>query len=202
MQRRASRRYGATIACVGQMSMQAPQLPQWALAGASAGSARSTKIFAQEEHRTGVARQRQRVLAAPAQAGARGQLDFEHRRRVGEDAVTERADFGRQAFGQALQPRAQHLVVIAATRIHRDHGAPRVGKRRLLVVDPAAARVARQVVHARADHAHRARHQLGRPRALQAMRRHVAHAAVEARREPIEQALLGAVQIDLGDTDL
>ena len=44
MQRRASSRYGATMACVGQMSMQARQLPQWALAGASAGSARSTKI--------------------------------------------------------------------------------------------------------------------------------------------------------------
>ena len=29
MQRRASSRYGATIACVGQMSMQRRQVPQW-----------------------------------------------------------------------------------------------------------------------------------------------------------------------------
>ena len=43
MQRRASRRYGATIAWVGQTSMQRVQLPQCADAGGSIGSGRSTK---------------------------------------------------------------------------------------------------------------------------------------------------------------
>jgi len=33
MQRRASMRCGAMIACVGQMSMHALQLPQWAVTG-------------------------------------------------------------------------------------------------------------------------------------------------------------------------
>ena len=42
MQRRASRRYGAVIARVGQTSMQRVQLPQCALAGGSTGSGRST----------------------------------------------------------------------------------------------------------------------------------------------------------------
>ncbi len=93
MQRRASSRYGATMACVGHTSMQARQLPQCALTGAVVGgNARSSEDLAQEEHRAGLAVQRQRVLAAPADAAARGQLHFEHRRRIGEDAVSERPD--------------------------------------------------------------------------------------------------------------
>ena len=48
--------------------------------------------LAEEEHRAGLALQRQRVLAAPAEAAARGQLDLQHRRRIGEHAVAERAD--------------------------------------------------------------------------------------------------------------
>ena len=42
MQRRASSRYGPTIACVGQTSMQALQLPQCGSTGGVGGSARST----------------------------------------------------------------------------------------------------------------------------------------------------------------
>ena len=41
MQRRASSWQGATIAAVGQAGMQAVQVPQCALAGASTGSGRS-----------------------------------------------------------------------------------------------------------------------------------------------------------------
>ena len=48
--------------------------------------------LAQEEHRAGLAVQRQRVLAAPADAAACGQFHFEHRRRIGEHARAERAD--------------------------------------------------------------------------------------------------------------
>jgi hypothetical protein len=48
--------------------------------------------LAQEEHRAGVAAQHQRVLAAPALAAARRQFGLQHRRRVGEGAVAERAD--------------------------------------------------------------------------------------------------------------
>ena len=42
MQRRASSRYGATIAPVGQALMQALQLPQWPLTGAVSGSGSAT----------------------------------------------------------------------------------------------------------------------------------------------------------------
>ena len=44
MQRRASSRFGARIAWVGQISMQRVQVPQCAVAGGSIGSGRSTKI--------------------------------------------------------------------------------------------------------------------------------------------------------------
>ena len=42
MQRRASSRCGATMACVGQTSMQALQVPQCSVTGALGGNARST----------------------------------------------------------------------------------------------------------------------------------------------------------------
>jgi hypothetical protein len=42
MQRRASSRFGAVIACVGQMSMQRVQVPQCAVAGGSTGNGMST----------------------------------------------------------------------------------------------------------------------------------------------------------------
>ena len=44
MQRRASSLYGATMACVGQMSMQALHWPQCADVASSTGNARSMKI--------------------------------------------------------------------------------------------------------------------------------------------------------------
>ena len=75
--------------------------------------------LAQEEHRAAVALQRQRVLAAPADAAARGQFHLQHRRRIGEHARAQRADLFGQAVGQRLQPLAQHLVVVAAARIDR-----------------------------------------------------------------------------------
>ena len=107
------------MACVGQTSMQALQLPQCASTGGVGGSAQVDEDLAQEEHRAAVALQRQRVLAAPAHAAARGQLHLQHRRRIGEHAVAQRADLLRQPVGQRLQPRAQHLVVVAAARIER-----------------------------------------------------------------------------------
>ena len=42
MQRRASSRFGATMACVGHTSMHALQLPQCAVTGSRGGSAMST----------------------------------------------------------------------------------------------------------------------------------------------------------------
>ncbi len=50
MQRRASRRQGATIAPVGHAGMQAWQVPQWALAGSSGGNGRSVRISPRKNH--------------------------------------------------------------------------------------------------------------------------------------------------------
>src|SRR5882724_9029380 len=64
--------------------------------------------------------ERERVLAAPGDAGAYRELDLHHRRRVGEDAVAKSPDLLLDALAKALQARAQHLVIVAATRIARD----------------------------------------------------------------------------------
>src|SRR5688572_12483658 len=76
--------------------------------------------LAEEKPRARLAAQQQGVLAAPADPGARGKLDFHHRCRIAEHAVPERAGRLRNALAQPLQPAAQHLVVIAATRVLRD----------------------------------------------------------------------------------
>jgi hypothetical protein len=55
------------------------------------------------------------VLAAPPKAGLGRKRDFEHRRAVGEDAITERPDFRRDAIDETREAGAQHLVVIAPT---------------------------------------------------------------------------------------
>jgi hypothetical protein len=163
--------------------------------------------LAQEEHRAALAVEHQRVLAAPALAAAPGQLGFQHRRRVGEHAVPQRPDLLRDALAQLLQARAQHLVVVAPPGVDRDDGLLRALQARELHGLPARRHVhgrgARQVVHARRDHAHRARHQLGRSRALEAVRLHVMHLAMEPLRQPLHQPLLGAGrEIDAGDADL
>ena len=56
--------------------------------------------------------------------------------------------------------------------------------------------------YARRDDAQRARHQLGGPRALQAVARHVLHRAVPAALEPRRKPRLGAGEIHVGHTDL
>src|SRR4051812_43516831 len=64
--------------------------------------------------------ERERVLAAPGDAGAYGELDLHHRRRVGKHAIAENAELLFDAVAKALQPRAQHLVIVASTRIACD----------------------------------------------------------------------------------
>ena len=76
--------------------------------------------LAEEEPGAGVAAEEQRVLAAPAEARARRELDLHHRRRVGERAVAERPGLGGDAIAELLQAVAQHLVVVAAAGIAGD----------------------------------------------------------------------------------
>ena len=73
-----------------------------------------------------------------------------------------------QASMQALQ-----LHGLPATRLGHSGGA---------------VPVARQIVHARGDHAHGAGHQLGRAGALQAMGGHVMHVTMEPLRQPLHQS--------------
>jgi hypothetical protein len=71
--------------------------PQCAVTGSVGGKAMIDKNFAQEEHGTRLAVQHQRVLASPAQAAAGGELGLQHRCRVGEHAMAERAHRPSQA---------------------------------------------------------------------------------------------------------
>jgi hypothetical protein len=122
MQRRASSRCGATMACVGHTSMQALQLPQCAVTGSLSGQRHVDVDLAEKEHRARVTVEHQRVLAAPTLAAARGKFGFEHRSRIGEGAVAEGADLLGDALGQFREPVAQHLVIVAAPRIDRHDG--------------------------------------------------------------------------------
>ena len=148
--------------------------------------------LAQEEHRARVAVEHERVLAAPALPAARGQLGFEHRGGVGEGAVPEGPDLFGDALGQLREPVAQHLVIVPAPRIDRHDGF--AGPREAVELRglPLGAGVARQVVHARGDHAHRARHQVGRAGAAGAVCFHVLHLAMEPMGQPLHQTVLGA----------
>jgi hypothetical protein len=64
--------------------------------------------------------------------------------------------------------RAQHLVVVAPPGVDRDNALRALQALELHGL-PARGVVCGQIIHARGDHAHRARHQFGRAGALQAM---------------------------------
>src|SRR5439155_13030891 len=158
--------------------------------------------FTEKEHRAGVAVQRQGVLAAPADAAARCQFDFEHRRRIGEHAVAERTHRVGQLVGELLQSRAQYLVIVATARIDRHAGFRGIADPLPLDRLPALGGLLRQVIHARGDDAHRPRHELGRAGTLDAVQRHVVHRAMKTVVQPFEQAGLCAGQVHVGHADL
>jgi hypothetical protein len=93
-------------------------------------------------------------------------------------------------------------VIVATSRIERHGGRARIAQALPFDRLPPVTPLARQVIHARRDHAHGARHQLGGPRALHAVARHVVHRAVKAGVEPRAQTGLGRGQVDAGNTDL
>ena len=59
--------------------------------------------LAEKKPGPGFAIQQQRVLAAPADARLCGELDLEHRRRIGEHAVAERPGLGFDPLAEFLQ---------------------------------------------------------------------------------------------------
>jgi hypothetical protein len=95
------------------------------------------------------------------------------------------AAFGFDAAGELLQPRTQHLVIVAATCIKRNRRLARRCQPLRFAFAPVVRQFARQVIHARHQHPDGARHQFRRPRALAAMRCHIIHLAMEARVQPL-----------------
>jgi len=144
--------------------------------------------LAEEKPRAGLAIQQQGVLADPAEPGVAGQRLFEHRRTVGEHAITMRRDGFRHPLGQLLQPAPHQLVIVAAQRVARDVGRFRVGQHGLGVLSGWA------IVEPRADHRHRARQQPCRRFAQARMLCHPRHPAMQPVVEPALQ--MGAVVIE------
>ena len=158
--------------------------------------------LAEEEHRAGILRQQQRVLAAPAEARLARQFHLEHRRGVRRDAVAERSHGLLDALGQRLQSAAQHLVIVAATRVERHHCGIGILEATQLARGPVERSIPRQVVHAHRDGAAGARQQARRVCAQRGMPLHVIHVAVATGREPRLQPLGRLGQVEIGDADL
>ena len=123
MQRRASRRYGAGKAPVGQMSRQARQVPQWSSSGRSGGSSSVVKIAPRNSHEPCSRETRIRVLALPAEAGRFGERLLHHRRGVDEYLDVAAGVFDEPA-PEAFEPLLDQLVVVVALGVDR-YGAAR-----------------------------------------------------------------------------
>jgi len=157
--------------------------------------------FANEEHRARVAREQQRVFAAPAQAAASCEFDLEHRRAVGAHAITEITGGLLDARGQFLQPIAQHLVIVAPARVDRNHRGITVVQARKFALDPLRPIGAWPIVESRADRTHRPLQKLRRVRAQMRVALHVVHLAVPAGGEPFLQLVRRFRHVDCGNGD-
>ncbi len=136
------------------------------------------------------------MLADPAETRVTRERLLEHRRAVDERAEPARARALLDRAGEPGEPRAQHLVIVAAERVARDVAAPWVREHAARL-----ARALRPVVHARRDHAHGAVDELGGAGALAAVPAHVFHGAVAPCGEPfVEPALVGG-EVDAADAD-
>ena len=155
------------------------------------------KDFAQKEHGASLAVEQQGVLAAPALCAAAGQLSFEHGRGIGKHPIAHAPHMLLDPGSQLLQAGTQHLVVIAPTGINRYDCLARLQQALQFALAPIGRGGGGQVVHAGGNHPHCARHQLGRARALQAVRGHVVHIAMKTLRQPGQQPLFCAAQIHI-----
>ena len=136
------------------------------------------------------------MLATPAEPCLRCERDFENRRTVGEDAKAKFTDFAADALREHVQAAAHHLVVIASKRVTRDVTLTRVGKHGVRLM-----RVARPIVHSRADDAQRARDEISGPRTACTMARHIIHVAMSVRAQPIHEPDFVGREFRIGDTD-
>ena len=196
MHRRASSRYGATIAPVGHASMQARQVPQWSVAGGSASRGRS--VYSSPRKNQEPADRLRRLVCLPIhpRPALRGERFLHDRGAVGEGAVAEGADLGLDMVGEALKTASDHPVIVAAERVAGD-----IGELRTAQHGPGVGSAA-QVVHAHADDSDGPRHQRRRPGAAYAVAGHVPELAVVAGVEPCEQRRLVRGQVGVGDCHL
>ena len=184
MQRRASSLYGAAIAPVGQASRQRVQVPQCSV---ERGVDRQRQVgVGSRRGRTSIPRRGSAAAcacrASPARSCARARPPSPAP--VGEDAVAERADGVRDAVGQLLQARAQHLVIVASARVAATPRAALPSARRASRARPSPRRrrAAGSPCAPRSRAACRARSRaVG---ALRPWRSHIIHVAVLAAGEP------------------
>src|SRR6266705_3202821 len=151
--------------------------------------------LAEKEKRARLAREQQRVLSPPAEPRLARQLHFHHRRRVGEHAVAEFADFAFDSSGELLQASPQHLVVIAPESIASHERLVAVGENA-----PAVGRIG-TVVESRGNDAQRSGNERRRTRSFGAVLSHIIQLAGETPFEPGGEAGLHRRQVGIGDTD-
>ena len=128
--------------------MHAVQVPQCARLRRRRRQRQVGVDLAEEEPRARLAVSSSVCLPRQPMPALGRERDLEHRRAVGEHAVAERRRSPRDAIGEPLQPRAQHLVIVAAERVARDERLRRIGEHFV-----ARSRVTRQIIHPRGDDA-------------------------------------------------
>ncbi len=112
MQRRASSRYGAGNAAVGQTSRQAWQVPQESGLGVVRRQFERGEDRAEKQPRAELARNQIGVLALPAEPGGCRERLLHHRRGVDEHFHVA-ARLRDQPARELLQPRLDDLVIVA-----------------------------------------------------------------------------------------
>ena len=137
------------------------------------------------------------MLADPAQPGTLGQSFLKHWRAVGEHAVAKRTGHFFDTANQAPQTAAQHLVVVPSQGVSGHIAADRVRQRLF-----SAIKSVRQVVEPDRNHPLRPGHQFLRARTAHPVALHVAHLAMPAACQPIQQMYLMLLQVQVGNSHL
>ena len=196
MHKRASSRYGAMIAPVGQASMQAWQVPQWSVAGGSTSRGRSVYSSPRKNQDPAVRLRRLVCLPIHPRPASRASGFSMTGGAVGEGPIAEGACLGLDMVGKALQAASDHLVIVASEGVSGDVAELRISEHGIGVGSAA------EVVHAHADDADGSRHQLGRPGASHSVADHVLELSVVAAVEPFEQRRFVGAQVDAGHRHL
>ena len=172
MQRRASSRYGAGKAAVGQMSRHERQLPQWSGSAASGGSSTVVRIAPRKSHEP--KSRETRLVCLPCQpTPAAAASGFSINAAVSTNTFTSPPARAIEPARQRLQLRFDDLVVIVALRIDRDGAALALLQNRERID-------VGRIVHAQHDGGTHLRHQRARIGAALRRARQPVHVAMRA----------------------